>query len=103
MRDYESNLRISKRHLVNVDWIGKAHVKRRRQTELLSEADAQHAAMYEGDGARASRQKIQQRRDAVILNRVAMHGRKETQAVDMPAPDCTLDVSSRRGRHRIHH
>src|ERR1700730_13383800 len=103
MRDYESTLRISKRYLVNVNWIGKAHIKRRRQTERLSNADAQHSAMYEGDRARAIRQKIQQRGDSVILDRVAMHRRKETQAVDMPAPEGTLDVSGRRRRHRIHH
>ena len=93
----ESKLREAERDGVQIDRIGELHVERRRQAQLFANADAQHAAVHEGDGARARGQQIEQRGHAIVLDRIAMHGGKEAERLDMPARERRFHLRSAAG------
>ena len=103
MRHYESNLREAKRHRVQIDRIGEPHVERRRQAERFANADAQHAAVNESGSARMRGKQFEQCRDAVVLDGIAMHGRKKAERVNVTARERGFHLGGGAGRGRIHH
>src|SRR5579864_848379 len=95
MRHYESNVRISQSDRVKIDGIGKPHVERRWQTELLANTDTENAAVHESHLGRFRGNDVEQRGHAIVLDGVTMHGGEETQRVHVPAGKRLLGLRGR--------
>src|SRR5215470_6757555 len=105
MRNHKADLREGKSYRVQVNRIGETHVKKRGQSELCACTHRQHPAMDKDCDARVRRHGIEHRPYPWILNGVAMHCRKQAQAMEttgVKGGAHTLDgARGRRVRHKI--
>src|SRR5262245_47164293 len=80
MRKNERHVWILQRHRVQIERIGKTHIERRAQAELLPHAYRQHSAMHE-HRASLRRRSIEDRMYAVIVHVVSMHRWEKTDCI----------------------
>src|ERR1017187_5065202 len=77
MRNDERQFGVTQGDGVQIDGVGEAHVERRRQTELLPNAHGEDAAVDEHGAAGHAGGFLEDRPHALVLHRVAVHGREE--------------------------
>ena len=94
VRDDDRHLRIAQRECVEIERVAEPDVEMARQPEFLSDAHRQHAAVHEHDGPRPRGGDVENLVHAVVLNRVAVHRGKETDAPQRAAV-------ARHGRRRL--
>ena len=94
MRNDERNARVRERDRVEIDRIAESHVERAWQPELPADADRQHAAVHEHGGTWPAGGDVEHAADALVVERVAVHRRKEANRPQAVA------IDRARRRHR---
>src|ERR1051326_5486358 len=81
MGDYKADLWIAQRNGVKIDGVGVTHVKQRGKSEFLANSDAEYSTMDKRYGVMRSGE-IKERRHALVMHGIAMHGGKEAEAME---------------------